>query len=688
MAAGVTPTSSGATSSEGYAATGRAMSVSLATLQRMKNGGVSAAAGKRAYGVKLVRGPFLVLPEHELACRTDDDLVELSVALRCERPEVRLAADLFSGAGGLSLGLEAAGFQVILAVDHDKEAADTHRHHFPGLTVDWDLSQADNIERVAALLTATGVELLAGGPPCQPFSRAGRSKVRHQIHHGLRDPHDRRRDLWRGFLEVVRLAMPHAVIMENVPDMALDKDMFILRAMVEELENLGYAVEEKVIDASRFGVPQFRQRLILIALRGGVRFDWPAEATERVTVWNAIGDLPEVEGGWRPEGGADGWTDYSGPITGFQRRLRAGEAPEEVGKLFDHITRPVRADDAIAFDLMDSTTKYSDLPEHVKRYREDIFDDKYKRLAEDDLSRTITAHIAKDGYWYIHPRQGRTLTVREAARLQTFPDRYRFSGPPSAAFRQIGNAVPPFLAEHLGWAVAEAMNRNEQARYETRKVAATLSEWFRARDRLNVPWLRARTRWQVVTADLLLDRADPANVRMVWPLLQRWDTPDLLLAEDEALTQLGTMIGRGRKVTVILELADWLIERPGALDEPELDHTAIPNLPESVTDLAMLIVPVAGPEDSDEPVLITKGVLRVASRVTGEPVDRRNRLTDGRLAVARMIGGGLTARNAHLGLIELAATICRPVAPLCSECPLANVCALAIGSEPPDTTLF
>ena len=110
---------------------------------------------------------------------------------------------------------------------------------------------------------------------------------------------------------------------------------------------------------------------------------------------------------------------------------------------------------------MTHATKYTDLNKEHQRYRGDIFDDKYNRLNENDLSRTITAHIAKDGYWYIHPRQSRTLTVSEAARLQTFPDDFRFDGPPSAAFRQIGNAVPPRLGYVLGEAILKSLEAGQ-----------------------------------------------------------------------------------------------------------------------------------------------------------------------------------------------------------------------------------
>ena len=124
----------------------------------------------------------------------------------------------------------------------------------------------------------------------------------------------------------------------------------------------------------------------------------------------------------------------------------------------DHITRAVRPDDAEIYSHMKPGDTYLDTPECRRRYRSDIFDDKYLRLSFNDLSRTITAHIAKDGYWYIHPRENRTLSIREAARIQTFPDRFRFAGPPSTRFQQIGNAVPPMLASAIASSLLRTLN--------------------------------------------------------------------------------------------------------------------------------------------------------------------------------------------------------------------------------------
>lgn len=639
---------------------------------------VTEAPKPGAYGVRLVRGPFVRLPPHPESCADEAAFLDYARALKASG--ACLAADLFSGAGGLSLGLEAAGYRVVLAADHDPEALETHRHHFGGLTLQWDLGDTANVAKLGRLLSDAGVTLLAGGPPCQPFSKAGRSKIRHRVRHALRDPRDERRDLWRSFLEVVRLAQPQAVLMENVPDMALDREMFILRTLVHELEGLGYAVEDRVVDAWRHGVPQFRQRLILVALRDGVQFRWPAETPDKVTVWNAISDLPEVEGGWRPAGGADGWAEYDGPQSDFQTAMRSGVQGDEAARVRDHITRPVREDDMRAFELMDSSTRYSDLPAEVKRYRDDIFDDKYKRLDEDGLSRTITAHIAKDGYWYIHPRQNRTLTVREAARLQTFPDMFRFAGPPSAAFRQIGNAVPPVLARQLGQAVRDSLTDQQLARFSTRQVAEQLASWYVSISRPVLPWLQASSRWPVICAEILLDRLPSPQVRPLWPLLARWPQPiDTVCAERE-LREIASWLSRDRRGGKILQLAHQLVLNPEQLDDDEAIHR-VPSLSPTIADIAVLAVPRGGEDESEEPVIVGRGVLRVVARFTGALVDRRNRLTDGRLATARMIGDGSDARHAHLGLIELAASVCRPETQLCTECPLSDMCRSSKADE-------
>lgn len=626
----------------------------------------------RKPGVRLVRGPFLRLDPHRDHCETAAELAELCYDIRQMDPNALLAADLFCGAGGLSLGLEQAGIRVVLGADNDLEALETHRHHMGGMAIDWDLGDADVVERISAILMENRIDVLAGGPPCQPFSKAGRSGMRSLVRGGLRDPHDRRRDLWRSYLEVVRLAKPRAVIMENVPDMALDREMFILRSMIFELESLGYSTHVRVVDAWRYGVPQFRQRLILVAIKNGGAYEWPAEAPRRVTVSNAISDLPAVAGGWRPQGGAHGWIHYDGPRTDFQRSMREGVSFEDEGKLFDHITRPVREDDAQAFELLDSESRYSDLPEHLKRYRDDIFNDKYKRLSEADVSRTITAHIAKDGYGFIHPEQNRTLTVREAARIQTFPDWFRFAGPPSAAFRQIGNAVPPRLGYAISSALMAAVSNTPSEQPSSEKISGALASWFREPHGTSSPWFHTATAWHVMVGELLLDRVSALVANSVWPLLEKRGTPHDIVEHRTEVDEILRWIGREDRLDEVLRLARAMgdVVQPTEDELAELVSKRL--LPQRIAELAQL----AGIE-GEEPVVVSSGALRVAARLQRNQLGRKNQYSDGRIAIARLIGYGPGARSAQLALLELGTDVCLPVRPKCGECALRPWCRSA-----------
>lgn len=387
------------------------------------------------YAVKLERSAPLTLPRHPDA-PDDEKFAEWCAAEKDSgRP---LAIDLFSGAGGLGAGVEAAGWTVVTAVDHDNAALETHRANFRGQALDVDMSDQAQVSALIEKLRPIGIDLVAGGPPCQPFSRAGRAKIRSLVEDGVRDAVDARKELWRSFIDVVTALQPRAVLMENVPDMAIGDDLIVIREIAEILERAGYIVDYRLLDAWRHGVPQHRKRFVLQARRDGAAPAWPSLSTYRPTVRDAIADLPPLD----DTTGARQLPYAGEPKSELAKALRASA---ESGVIHDHMTRPVRADDREAFELMTSSTLYSDLPDRLKRYRSDTFDDKYKRLPWDDLSRTITAHIAKDGYWYIHPAEHRTLTVREAARIQTFPDGFRFAGTRSDAFRQIGNAVPPVL---------------------------------------------------------------------------------------------------------------------------------------------------------------------------------------------------------------------------------------------------
>jgi DNA (cytosine-5)-methyltransferase 1 len=632
-------------------------------------------------GVKPVRGPFVRLPKHPFA--VDDETGLAAVLKELSRPR---AADLFCGAGGLSLGLSEAGFDVVLGVDHDPVALETHRSLHPGLSVDWDLGNDEMVRHIADVITQNEITLVAGGPPCQPFSRAGRSIIRDLVRRGIREHYDLRSELWQSFLLVVSMARPRAVLMENVPDMALDRDMWILRTMVDELEELGYAVEERVVATSDYGVPQSRQRLILVALENGLEFNWP-EPTSETSVRGAIGDLPEVTGGWRPSNGDDpsdpvasGWMTYGrDPMTEFQKRMRRDLPAAMTDRVYDHITRPVRDDDALAFSLMDSTTKYSDLDANLRRYRSDIFDDKYKRLDWNALGRTITAHISKDGYGFIHPEQDRTITVREAARIQTFPDHVRFAGPPSAAWRQIGNAVPPRLGEVLGTAILASLESEVTRPFQTRDISAILAGWFSTRPNPSIPWLRAENRWQVIQSEILWSRMSTNQMQEAWRATRNLKTPKDTLQSMRTLERYTHLRGRDDRVEALKALAEWFGSQPSGLDPPASAQqlNEVPGLSKSISDLSIRICP-GDDEERDEPVLVTHGVLRVAARVFGDDVDHRNKYTDGRLAVARLIGGQENSHDAHLALIDIANSVCTAGdAPACTSCPLSEVCSFA-----------
>jgi DNA (cytosine-5)-methyltransferase 1 len=215
-----------------------------------------------------------------------------------------------------------------------------------------------------------------------------------------------------------------------------------------------------VVNAVAFGVPQNRRRLIFLGVRRDLSLRLEATALEGFaehfrhamldlksppTLRQAIGDLPAIEHGAINE--AQPYTRRVGRLGRYAELMRQGSN----GMLLDHVCRGHNAQDLKAFRFMREGMTYYQLPPHLKRYRDDIFKDKYRKLVWGQPAGTVTAHLAKDVYTHIHPDQPRTISVREAARIQSFPDSFRFAGHMGERFRQIGNAVPPLMA----WGIAE-----------------------------------------------------------------------------------------------------------------------------------------------------------------------------------------------------------------------------------------
>ena len=383
--------------------------------------------------------------------------------------------DLFCGAGGMSLGFQMVGYHIGLGLDKESLPCQTHAHNFGGRCVQADIKDITGPEAFVHEHGLERVDVIIGGPPCQGFSRVGRGKLR-QVNNDPTFIHDPRNQYYKEFIRFVKALMPLYFVMENVPDMRYyaDGEGLVLEKALSSLGELGYSGGPdgrpywNVLRANHYGVPQTRHRLFIVGNRLGKSIANPRRThlNQLVTVWEAIGDLPIVSHGFREDEIA--YSPRQSPA--YQRRMRAGMRERGLqGVLFNHQTRWHNDQDLEAFAWMPEGGKYVDLPSRFKRYRDDIFQDKYRKLVRDNPSWTVEAHIGKDTYRHIYPSRHdepeppRTISVREAARLQSFPDWFRFIGPFTRQFHQVGNAVPPLLAKAVAKSILPGVLEGMQA---------------------------------------------------------------------------------------------------------------------------------------------------------------------------------------------------------------------------------
>ena len=384
--------------------------------------------------------------------------------------------DLFGVPGGMSLGFKMAGMRPVGALDIFNSGIETYKRNFTEVpdknVVCADAGHTDAVERFQNLtsLRLGDVDVVVGGPPCQGFSNIGRVKIASLVKNGQRsgrssDPRfidDRRNHLYKSFIKFVKWFRPKAIVMENVLGMISYKNGRVIEQIRDDFRSAGYPnTIYGVLNAAEYGVPQIRRRVFFMATKNGKPISWPApthfprsdpdrksavnRTKEYVTVGDAIGDLPALDLPEKNLKMQDSVRRYRrDPECEFQRWARGRQKC-----LHNNITRWHRSKDVDVFGNMGQGKKWSELSDSDRRkigYSDNSFNDKWKRLSNSKPSWTVVSHLAKDGYMYIHPTQDRTISVREAARLQSFPDSFVFSGSRSAQFRQVGNAVPPLLA--------------------------------------------------------------------------------------------------------------------------------------------------------------------------------------------------------------------------------------------------
>jgi DNA (cytosine-5)-methyltransferase 1 len=341
--------------------------------------------------------------------------------------------DLFSGAGGMTLGARLAGIKVVESVENDMHAVETYRHNNPGVKVfDKDIRQYARFPET----NANDVRVLFGGSPCQGFSTSNQR---------TRTASNRNNWLFSEFLRVADLWKPDWIVFENVKGIAETAKGVFLDRILSEIERRGYTVVHCFLQAADFGVPQRRTRLFIVGSNLGIKVKLPAPDSHSVpTVWDAISDLPVLENGasiCRLPYRCDPETDY-------QRRIRNGQTESTNNLVTRNVEYVLRR-----YRHIPQGGNWEDIPDHLMRNYQDktnCHTGIYLRLREDQIS-VVIGNFRKN--MLIHPRQHRGLSVREAARLQSFPDSYHFKGSIGFQQQQVGNAVPPLLAKAVFEAV-------------------------------------------------------------------------------------------------------------------------------------------------------------------------------------------------------------------------------------------
>lgn len=354
-----------------------------------------------------------------------------------EKPRV---IDLFAGVGGLSLGFQKQGFDVVLANEYDKDIAQAYEKNHPTThVIVGDITQLD-LEKIFGKYK-NQIDVIIGGPPCQGFSQKGKRKT----------ILDDRNFLFQYYVAVVKLVRPKYFVMENVPNI-LTAEHGYFRKEIESLFNaLGYSLNMSVVNAADYGVPQNRKRAIILGKISAPAPCLPKTQLPKVTIWDAISDLAYLNSGE----GCEEQKYINKPQSEYQRILRG-----KTKILYNHVATKHSALAVKKMSLIPENAGKEVLPK--KYLTKSIYSGTWTRMKKGEVSTTITTRFdTPSSGKFTHPFLNRAITVREAARIQSFPDDFCFIGPKVSQMKQVGNAVPPFLASVIAKAIMDDIQKDK-----------------------------------------------------------------------------------------------------------------------------------------------------------------------------------------------------------------------------------